>query len=225
MEDLVGPSSSLCENIGHTYNSMGDFQKADEYFEKSLKLMGPESTLGKRTHRNGVLLGLGLVKDRLGLTREALPILLQALEGYKEEAQGNDSSLAAKAHMSVSKAYLKIAEMDKSEEHIRESVRIFKKTCGNSSPLTAHANDSLANVLYERKDFEGSRKAYKRALKIHAIEDSINLQSIVETLTRVNEIQNSKRDKKTSEELQNSFKPYIPILNQIEKNIKQHEIE
>lgn len=39
MEKLVGECSSLAENIGHTYNSMGNHAKAEEYFEKVLWLI------------------------------------------------------------------------------------------------------------------------------------------------------------------------------------------
>lgn len=31
-EGIVGASAALCENIGHTYSSMGDLKKAEEYF-------------------------------------------------------------------------------------------------------------------------------------------------------------------------------------------------
>ena len=52
-------------------------------------------------------MGLGLVRERLGKQKEALPILEQALEHYqKEHTKGHatvDSSIIAKAHMSIGK--------------------------------------------------------------------------------------------------------------------------
>ena len=51
----------------------------------------------------GIYMGLGLVRDRLGKTRDALPILQQALEHYQQEHTKDhvqlDSSIIAKAHM------------------------------------------------------------------------------------------------------------------------------
>ena len=32
IEELVGASAALMENIGHTYSSMGDYPKVSEYF-------------------------------------------------------------------------------------------------------------------------------------------------------------------------------------------------
>ena len=38
-EGIVGASAALCENIGHTYSSMGDLAKAEEYFVRSIELL------------------------------------------------------------------------------------------------------------------------------------------------------------------------------------------
>jgi len=70
---------------------------------------------------------------------EALPILLQSLEHYeKEHTSGGrvgDASILAKAHMSVGKALRKLERDDEAAEHMAEALRIFRKTCGEASPL------------------------------------------------------------------------------------------
>ena len=73
-QEIVGGSAALCENIGHTYSSLGDLDKAEEYFERAIELL----KRGSYGNRGGIYMGLGLVRDRLGKTREALPILQQA---------------------------------------------------------------------------------------------------------------------------------------------------
>ena len=73
-QTIVGVSAALCENIGHTYSSMGDLTKAEEYFERAIELL----KRGSYGNRGGIYMGLGLVRDRLGKTKEALPILEQA---------------------------------------------------------------------------------------------------------------------------------------------------
>jgi len=78
--------------------------------------------------------------------------------------------LVAKAHMSVGKAYQKTNSLGQAEEHIREAVRIFIKTCGATSPLTAHALGVLGRILLQKKDLSGAQKALKRALYLHANE-------------------------------------------------------
>jgi tetratricopeptide (TPR) repeat protein len=76
-ESLIGDNSILCENIGHTYSSLGDYEKAREYFSKGLALLGPDGPPGRQA---GFYYGLGLATDRLGSARDSLPLLHKALE-------------------------------------------------------------------------------------------------------------------------------------------------
>jgi len=132
MEKLVPPSPSLFENMGHTYNSMGLFEKAEEYFKKALS--------ANTTNTGGVLLGLGLLKDRQNRTAEGLPICLEAYEWYKTKfGHLGDSSLMAKSGSSVSKLYQKLGRLQEAEKFALEAVQIFEKTCGADSPLTGNA--------------------------------------------------------------------------------------
>lgn len=85
MEEHLGKSAALCENIAHTYNSLGDFEKAEDYFRQALRFIEQEHGQNKG-NRGGVLLGLGIVRDRLGKHKEALPVCLKAYEFYKERA-------------------------------------------------------------------------------------------------------------------------------------------
>lgn len=76
---LVGPSAALFENMAHTYNSIGDYDNAEKYFLMAMDLVD-QFNKGKK---GGILLGLGLVHERKGAPREALPFLQNALATYK----------------------------------------------------------------------------------------------------------------------------------------------
>ena len=82
-ETLVGPSALLYENLAHAYNSTGDYDQAARYFTLANSLI-ESGAFGKR---GGILLGLGLVKERQGKPAEALPILQEALAHYKKEVR------------------------------------------------------------------------------------------------------------------------------------------
>ena len=148
-QEIVGASAALCENIGHTYSSLGDLPKAEEYFERAIELL----KRGSYGNRGGIYMGLGLVRDRLGKTREALPILEQALDHYQKEHTKDhvqlDSSIIAKAHMSVGKAHEKLGEKAKAAEHMADALAIFRRTVGYDSPLTANAMGALGKVKCE----------------------------------------------------------------------------
>jgi tetratricopeptide (TPR) repeat protein len=80
-EGIMGPSAALCENIGHTYSSIGDLEEAARYFERGLELL----KAGSFGNCAGLYYGLGLIKERQGDGLAALPILGQALEMYRNE--------------------------------------------------------------------------------------------------------------------------------------------
>ena len=109
----------------------------------------------------------------------ALPILEQALEHYqKEHTKGHatvDSSIIAKAHMSIGKVrpaqfsaqfsaqflrailtpclsavqvHEKLNELPLAARHMAEALRIFRATVGETSPLTAHAMSAYGRVRF-----------------------------------------------------------------------------
>ncbi|CAJ1374202.1 unnamed protein product [Effrenium voratum] len=157
MEQHLGKSAALCENIAHTYNSLGDFEKAEDYLRQALKFIEQEAGMNKG-NRGGVLLGLGIVRDRLGKQKEALPVCLKAYEFYKERANGAPASLQAKAGISCAKIYAKLGDQKKAESYIREAVEMYEITCGETSPLTASAYHELGKVLWAQRRREDAQK-------------------------------------------------------------------
>ena len=79
---LVGPNAALCENMAHTYNSLGDYDNAEKNFSMAMELAGQSS----KSKKGGIFLGLGLVKERKGSPKDALPFLQQALQMYQVPA-------------------------------------------------------------------------------------------------------------------------------------------
>ena len=73
----MGPNGALYENMAHTYNSTGDYDNAEKYFNLAMELVTDKSKKG------GILLGIGLVKERRGDPRKALPHLKKALKLYQ----------------------------------------------------------------------------------------------------------------------------------------------
>merc|ERR1740139_2134018 len=189
-EGIVGASAALCENIGHTYSSMGDLTRAEDYFVRSIELLKH----GSFGNKGGVYMGLGLVKDRLGKTREALPILEQALDHYlRERTQGHqvvDSSIIAKAHTSVGKAQEKLGELAKAARHFAEALRIFRATVGESSPLTAGALATYGKLRMHMGP-EHHREAVvllTKALRLEVGVDSFYLQTAWELLQALKDL-------------------------------------
>eukprot|EP00967_Tisochrysis_lutea_P063072 scaffold81223_cov35-Tisochrysis_lutea.AAC.3 len=229
-QELVGPSAALCENIGHTYSSLGDLSQAEAYFEQAVELL----KRGSFGNRGGIYMGLGLVRERLGKVSEALPILLQSLEHYEREHTSNghvaDASIIAKAHMSVGKAQQKLNNPDEAARHMAEALRIFRKTCGEESPLTANAMGSLGKLQATRGP---SRRRQALSLLRGALErevrkDAFHLDTVWELTSKIKDVQleleSERHERETSKpaasrqthlaSLEAAFSSYLPSIRQ-----------
>jgi len=225
MENIVGLSPALCENIGHTYNSMGDYAKADEYFTKAkeqIQLGGGNGNLG------GVLLGLGLVKERLQREEEALPILQEALEIYQNQFRHREASLVAKAHMSVGGCLVKLKSPE-AEHHFREAIRIFKITCGNDSPLTSNAMQKLAAFLVSANRHKEAHPYVLESLKIEGTKDAFNLTTCCELLQisrTINSSANTSIGTSNHMKTINSYyRPYVNLIKVVNARIEKEKTE
>ena len=146
-------------------------------------------SVGEGGNRGGVLLGLGLVRDRLDRPEEALPILEQAYQFYKQRAGSGLSSLCGKAGVSTGMVHLRLGDEKEAEKYIREAIHIYEVTCGETSPLTGGAYFKLGQILWEgspkvkhsgRPRRKQARKALKRAYEIEAMKDAFTIIGVLE---------------------------------------------
>jgi tetratricopeptide (TPR) repeat protein len=215
MEGMVGPSAALCENIGHTYSSMGDLDRAEAYFEKARALC-PRGASERDGNLGGILLGLGLIKDRKGDVAGSLPVLQQSLDWYKDKFGGTDASLVAKAHMSVGKAHEKLKDLPAAEDHFAEALRIFEVTCGDDSPLSAGALASLGRVQQRQLKLVEAQRHLKRALALEGTKDSVHLTTVYELLTSLMDL----HAHNPAGVDRSAFKQYVPILADTAQHMK-----
>jgi len=216
MEDILGKGAALCENIAHTYNSLGDYEKAEDYFRQALKFIEQEHG-ANRGNRGGVLLGLGLVRDRLGWHGEALPVCQKAYDFYKERANGAPASLQAKAGISCAKINAKLGNYAKAEEFIKEAVHMYEVTCGATSPLTASAYHEWGKVLWAQRKRDEAQKALKRAYDIESRKDAWDLVTVLEIHnllmdTHLKEVDHIERTK---------FADYLGIVDFVSNRVRK----
>lgn len=234
----AGSSAELRENMGHTYNTLGDYDNAEKCFLESLALMDrPGAPAKASANRGGVLLGLGLVKERLGRVQEGLDILFKALEFYKARFKGAEHSLVAKTLMSVGHAQEKLGQLGAGGESYREAVRIFKFTCGDDTPLTANALDSLAKNLYAQSQSteppcaEKVAEARERLLESFVLYtgfDTLNvyMQNIIDILNEAKRWAIESKEKpppgsNTLSVLHAKFRPFVPAIIQCQQRVQK----
>lgn len=220
MEEILGKGAALCENIAHTYNSLGKYNEAEEYFRQSLKFIEQEHGPNKG-NRGGVLLGLGLVRDRLGKHKEALPVCQKAYEFYKERANGAPASLQAKAGISCAKINAKLGNLPKAEAYIREAVQMYEVTCGETSPLTASAYHELGKCLWAQRKRDDAQKALKRAYEIEAMKDAWDLVTLLEIHNLLMDTHLKETEQIERVKFADYFKTSEFVVNRVKKELPQ----
>ena len=146
-EQLVGGLNEiLCENIGHTYSSLGEVENAKAYFNKGLKLLENGGLPERR--RAGFYYGLALATNRLGNPTEALKLLHKALEGYQGDESQQDLSVEAKVKSSIGLVLEKVGKIDEAVRYAKEALQIFRETVGNRNPLTHSAAATLGEIFH-----------------------------------------------------------------------------
>mmetsp|Transcript_61372 Transcript_61372/g.121481 ORF Transcript_61372/g.121481 Transcript_61372/m.121481 type:complete len:956 (+) Transcript_61372:92-2959(+) len=220
MEDILGKGAALCENIAHTYNSLGDYEKAEDYFRQALRFIEQEHG-ANQGNRGGVLLGLGLVRDRLGKHREALPVCRKAYEFYMDRANGAPASLQAKAGISCAKLHMKLGEMAKAEILIREAVHMYEVTCGETSPLTASAYHELGKCLWKQRKRSDAQKALQRAYEIESQKDAWDLVTLLEIHNMLMDTHLKETDHIERSRFQDYFKTVEYLAARVKRELPQ----
>lgn len=232
IEELIGPSSALAENIGHTYSSLGDYDQASKYFRTALSCLDEEEKAGKKVgDRGGILLGLGLIEDRLGRFESALEAVREAHQVFRKRANGKPSSLVAKAGMSVAKILLKLSNDEQDEEKKKameeealktehENVELFEVTCGEDSPLTASALKGLGEAQMRRSLVREAQSSFQRSYHIESIKDSFDLLGIMEVHNLLFNAHMSEVNAGSPLD-RAAFKRYMPIVDQTLTRVKE----
>jgi len=220
MEECLGKGAALCENIAHTYNSLGDFEKAEDYFRQALKFIEGEHG-ANRGNRGGVLLGLGIVRDRLGKHKEALPVCIKAYEFYKDRANGAPASLQAKAGISCAKLHMKLNNYLAAEALIKEAVEMYEVTCGETSPLTASAYFELGKCFWAQRKRNDAQNALKRAYELEAMKDAWELVPLLEIHNLLMDTHLKETDRIERSKFDQYYKTVDYICGRVRKELPQ----
>jgi len=187
MKTRVGPSAALAENMAHAYNSLGQYENAEKYFEESLFF------LNCPTHKNpnvagnpaGVNLGLGIVKKRLNKPRDGITHILVALRMYQKENPDGKSSLIAKAQTSLGRCLSDMKEYDCGTRVLEEARALFVETCGECNPLTVDCIGHLADLRLIIKDYDYFNSLLCRSLSLEMQLDTVREDQILETISKL----------------------------------------
>jgi len=217
-QDLAGRSAILLENIGHTHNSLGEVDKAEECFQEALDRIAK----GDRGNKGGLLMGLGVAKKSRGDLKGSVEILYEALDYYLAEYKGIEHSIVAKCHTSVGRSLEGLGEWRKAEHHYYEAVHIFWLTCGYS-PLTANAVKKLGDAKVQLGFWDDAQQLYRQSFELHASFDTLDMNAILEL---VSAIQRLHFDERATKELSRpGFNQYVDTIVKVNQRLEKEEAE
>jgi len=218
--DIMGASAQLCENMGHTYNRLGEYESAEKAFKEALDLID-DPKLGKGANKGGILLGFGSMLQKMKKSEQALAVHTSALTFYQEHYKNVAHSLVAKALVAVGGTLDSLQRYPEAVAKFEEAVSIYTQTVGEQTPLTANAVGCLGSSLLKDGQFEKARKELARSFTLYVSFDTLDLIRILDILKLIMET----HSKIGSGIDQSCYKSYIPGVSQLVANLKHQNIE
>lgn len=166
----------LANSIGRLYLNTNQLDKAEEYFEKSLKFhnnLSEEKTAKLSVNKATVLNNLGAIfvnkdiKKTIKHHKEALEIFLVA---YETEPETYSIHLG-NTHYSLAEGYYKKEDFFLAKKHFKEAVKIYEAIKENNTTdvLKGNAFYNLGNIYTDENNVYDARTNYLKAFKLFSV--------------------------------------------------------
>ena len=156
--------ASAYSNLGLAYESKGDYDKAIEYFQKSLKInlkkLGSEDPNVAINYNN-----LGFACDGKGDHDEAIEYYKKSLE-INLAKLGSEHPNVARDYNNLGDSYRIKGDYDEAIEDFQKSLKINLKKLGPEHPDVAVMYSNLGMVYIEKGDYDKAFEYAQKALNI-----------------------------------------------------------
>lgn len=195
MEDVMGDSERISENLGMAYCSVNDYVNAELAYGKAINI-SIEKKLDE-SHRTTLYMALSNIFRHNNEFKKALCVLTGSLRLVYKKYKA-DHSLAAKSMGSIASILEEMKEHKLAKGYYRETTRIFIITCGFNTQLTSNAFYNWGNLLNKLKERKNATKVFLKSLKSYSQIDpySIELGKITMMLMQLNNICEDEINKK-----------------------------
>jgi tetratricopeptide (TPR) repeat protein/DNA-binding CsgD family transcriptional regulator len=151
-------------HLGNVYRRMGNYEKARDYLEDSVRLSKQYETDGKRIVHT--LSCLGSVYRGLGSYQKSIEILEESLK-LCEKHYSKDHIRVGRVLKSLGTVYRRLGDYQKAKEYIERSVLIFKKHFPENHLNIGLTLAYLGNCLRELGEYQKSCNCLEQSLNIH----------------------------------------------------------
>ena len=157
-------TTSSYNNIGVVYYSQGDYDKALEYYSKTLaireKVLGTEHPNTARSYGN-----IGVVYKNQGDYDKALEFFTKDL-AICEKVLGTEHPDTAICYNNIGVVYKNQGDYDKALEYYYKALAIREKVLGTEHPDTAICYNSIGGVYCSQGDYDKALEYDSKALAI-----------------------------------------------------------
>lgn len=159
-EFLLKNKSSALNNFGVYYYSKGNYEKAIEYYLRSLAL---KKSINDQKGIASVYNNLGGIYDNKGNSPKALEYYLKALK-IRETKYPNDLKGLSISLNNVGQSYYNQGDTEKAQFYFQESLKINPKAKDNYAKAAILNN--IGVIFSLREDFENAFIHFEKSLKI-----------------------------------------------------------
>ncbi|MGZ3932336.1 MAG: tetratricopeptide repeat protein [Bacteroidia bacterium] len=165
---LKRAESKALNTLGAFFHVKGNFIKAIEYYQKSLKI---REELNDQEGISGSLGNIGSIYIELGQYEKALEYQLKCLKIFQSL---NNSRSTASVYNNLGIIYVQLQDHEKALEYSKSALQLYKDL--NDKNGMSAANGNIGNVYFAMKNFEKALGYYQDNLQL--AKEAENMQEI-----------------------------------------------
>ena len=152
--------SKCFTNLGIAYTNLGDFQKAIEYYEKSLEIV---EAIGDKDEESACYTNLGFAYNMLGDFQKAIEYSEKSLEIAKNT--GN-RAVESGCYGSLGIAYDKLGDFQKAIDYYKKSLKITQEIEDINSERICNLN---LGAMYDESEPELAYNYFKKSIELSEV--------------------------------------------------------
>ena len=156
--DLDYKKAEILNNLGISYNDMGDYGKAIECYKKALEI-------GKNALGNNHL-DIALYYNNLGSSYYSIGDYKRAIEYHEKALEINNHPDVTLSYNNLGTAYSRLGDYNKAIEYHKKALEIIKNTFGDNHPDVAVTYNNIGGSYYNIGDYNKAIEYQEKALEI-----------------------------------------------------------
>lgn len=154
--------AEICERAAKSFVAIAEFEEAEEYYLKALKLK--EKLLGEG-HSS-----IASLYNEIGLfyqyhPEKAIPYYQKALDIWIKETNIDPFDIST-SYYNIGAAYVKLQDYPKALEYLNKSLDIRTREYGEMNPYVALVIGQIGGVYFEQEDYARAHELFSKAYDI-----------------------------------------------------------